>query len=200
MTSKRLKNNDILELIGRAMIAGPTESKKIYDQIILSTSFVVDRYCAKYKNQPAYQDLQQTGLAALCAAVYSFNPNKCPQFYGWICPWVRKSISTAAYQLKKYFNVNCFDSEDLIIGTVGPNNQLEYVLSKNRIAIINKSILATGLIASKILIGAYGLGANSPRSFTKIADSLNISRYKVEMLHNKTIKHLFADQALREMI
>jgi RNA polymerase sigma factor (sigma-70 family) len=203
MICKRLNDNEISDIIRQAAAQGsPIARKKAHESILKGTSFVVARYTERYKKMPAYEDLNQVGLSALYQAIYTFNPDKCPRFYGWAAPWIRKNVAISAYKIKKYFEYNDFDSDAMEIAsaTLYETTPEDVYLTKERDKILWRAVSETGHLGSFVIKNLFGADINSDQTIESISSKTNLSRHRIETACERAINTLKQNDELRMAI
>ncbi len=189
MTYKHLGDQEISTLVSSAL-QQPNAIKraKIYDQVLRGTFFVIDRLTKRYVDLPSYEDLQQIGRYTLYQAILTFNPDKCPKFYGWAVRWIKKNIAIAAYKSKRYFELNDFSEDATALASTMMTEKTPedlYIDSEDSL-ILWKVINKAGAVGSQVLIDLYV----DDVSEAQCASNLGISRCKLQNIKNLALNML----------
>lgn len=174
------------------------EAGELHEKIFRLTSFIPEHLAYKYRKFSFYADLLQIGKMALFAAIRCFDPEKCPNFYGWAYPWVKKSVGMAAFRQKQYAEIFDFSSnwDRLSQEVVGEQDPEEILFGKELSVVLFKASGKTGRDPSYIINSLYGLGDYAKKSISVIGDKRSLSRHRVRKLRDRALAQMRRDPEL----
>lgn len=199
MKYKNLTDREISELIKEAMSQCNAGLRgKSYEKILKGTLFVVDRLVEKYRGLSLYEDIKQIGRQSLYNAIITFNPEKCPKFYGWAVPWIKKDVAIAALQAKEYFNQNDFENDAMELASqeLDENNPEEIFLNRERNNVLWHAVGKTGVFSAYLIEDLF----NNDQSEKDISVKIKMSIRKIQSTRNRALKTLADNPELRMAI
>ena len=190
-------NSKIMELYEQDMPANVR-----HHQVFRKTSSLVSNLTKRYKRFESHADITQEGYRALFGAIKSFNPEACPNFYGWAFLYVKRAVGRAAYSHKLYdeqFQLVA-SAEKLLEGEEAAGNPEDILFNIEKGLALEKASNRLGKHTNYIIRKLFGIGNVDPETILELQDSSRMSRHRICKIRDMGLQQLRGDLALFEAL
>lgn len=196
MKVKVMKNEAVLALFKKANEARPDDRPAIYGEIFLGTKRLCERRASKWKGYASYNDLVWAGHIALYNAILTFDPTKCPRFYGWAVPWIKSEIGREAYALKLHHELTdeTADFDAMAECHMDDRDPENILLEKERNNILRQAIRALRPDSAFALISAYDMDGYNIKKYEN-----DLSHYQINKIKRNALRCLRSNTRLIEV-
>lgn len=196
-------NEEIIEIFKKIekMIIDKDENlcelKKLHEEIVSKSSFVVYSNTNRYKNFSNYEDLVQEGFIGIIYAIKKFDYKLFPNFFIYCEKWVRHYIKKAASRFDIVYvpdknRVLYSDISEKQIDEIAKNPEEMYFEKESKV-IINKildSYGRDGSITKKI----FGCSNDDQMSLREIGKQCNLTHEGVRQIKNNFLKNALKEK------
>jgi len=188
-------NGEILALFSQNM-----SRDEINLAVFKKTQPLVGRLTKKYRKFLSYLDITQEGYKALFHAIKTFDPEACPNFYGWAFIHVKKAVYRSAYHFKLYserFQLTG-NTEYLLEGEAAEFTPEDILFNIEKSNILEKASNKLGKETQYIIKKLFGIGNIEQETIIELESNIRVSRHRIRKIRDIGLEQMRREQAIFE--